>query len=437
MDVYEQAGRIVHSCLTFKGSAKSLCLKKEIQKKKQTYAIVCSTLCHIKIIDAVIESLQILEQISEHIHQRNKNYFKSLIRVFAYECIFGKGLKVNSGPARFLESKRTAMKKNYENLKNLVEFRQESMPNSEADSNVNVRVNYLKEKRNPSYFTSTLPGTIDPIFPDLFNTPSASLSSRHSLVKKGNLILQNRPSCLPAHCICEAMDSFWNVVDACASPGNKTTHICALHKWKVESKGAHADKRLRVMAIEKDTDRFNTLRERISVLGASDFVTCLHGDFLQFQWSQADVILCDPTCSANRDCSSERFVNLARFQIRLLLHALLDFPAARCVSYSTCTLNQIENELVVSMALEIASSHGWNLHHALPDWPHRGVHLDSSISPECYEKCYPRDKRETMPDISTAPVQFNEQSAVHCLRNPEPYPFFVAIFKRELSEASI
>jgi 16S rRNA C967 or C1407 C5-methylase (RsmB/RsmF family) len=39
-------------------------------------------------------------------------------------------------------------------------------------------------------------------------------------------VLQSRASCMPAHAL--APQPGWAVVDACAAPGNKTTHLAAL-----------------------------------------------------------------------------------------------------------------------------------------------------------------------------------------------------------------
>jgi hypothetical protein len=42
-------------------------------------------------------------------------------------------------------------------------------------------------------------------------------------VEQGALLLQSRASCMPAHAL--RPEPGWQVIDACAAPGNKTTHL--------------------------------------------------------------------------------------------------------------------------------------------------------------------------------------------------------------------
>lgn len=48
----------------------------------------------------------------------------------------------------------------------------------------------------------------------------------HPLVASGALVLQSKASCMPAHALMPQPG--WTVVDGCAAPGNKTTHLAAL-----------------------------------------------------------------------------------------------------------------------------------------------------------------------------------------------------------------
>lgn len=74
--------------------------------------------------------------------------------------------------------------------------------------------------------------------------------------------------------------------------------------------------------------------------------------------------------------NKERINQLAKFQKEILIHSLTSFPNAVMVSYSTCSIYEQENEEVVSHCLQAQGvAENWELTHALPDWPHRGVQL--------------------------------------------------------------
>ena len=68
-----------------------------------------------------------------------------------------------------------------------------------------------------------LAARVDPVLPDvLVFAPGTDLHA-HPLVDDGRLVLQSRSSCMPAHALAPGRGS--TVLDACAAPGNKTTHL--------------------------------------------------------------------------------------------------------------------------------------------------------------------------------------------------------------------
>ncbi len=71
------------------------------------------------------------------------------------------------------------------------------------------------------------PGTcVDPHLPDLLRLPAGAALHAHPLVADGSVVLQGKSSCMPAHAL--APKPGWTVVDCCAAPGNKTTHLAAV-----------------------------------------------------------------------------------------------------------------------------------------------------------------------------------------------------------------
>lgn len=110
------------------------------------------------------------------------------------------------------------------------------------------------------------------------------------------------------------------------------------------------------------------------------------------EYSDVKYILLDPSCSGsgivNRVSgqqghikkASERLKSLSIFQSILLKHAL-SFPSVEKVVYSTCSVDEEENEQVVAEVLQVCKGE-FRLTKALPDWPTRG-HDKFKVGPKC------------------------------------------------------
>lgn len=85
---------------------------------------------------------------------------------------------------------------------------------------------------------------------DLFVFPASSKRywALSALAKESKVILQDKASCLPAFLLNPKRGS--HVLDMCAAPGMKTSHMAALMKNKGN-----------IWAIERDRNRFNTLAD--------------------------------------------------------------------------------------------------------------------------------------------------------------------------------
>lgn len=79
----------------------------------------------------------------------------------------------------------------------------------------------------------------------------------------GQIILQDKASCIPADLLDVRTGS--NVLDACAAPGNKTTQL-----------GAAVGATGKVIAVEKNSKRAETLRNMVEKAGASSCMTQGH-----------------------------------------------------------------------------------------------------------------------------------------------------------------
>jgi putative methyltransferase len=178
--------------------------------------------------------------------------------------------------------------------------------------------------------------SLDPILSDvLVFHPSVSLTD-HPLYCASHLILQDKASCLPAYLLAPPPGS--KVMDCCAAPGNKTTHLASI----MRNEGS-------IKAFDKDPKRFAVLKRRLREAGVT-CVTAILSDILRIRpddYSDTEYILVDPSCSGsgmidrlNYSCdgvSPKRLEKLATFQFKVLQHALT-FPRVKRVLYSTCSI---------------------------------------------------------------------------------------------------
>ena len=430
MDVYRQAAEIVDKVKSGKGTAKNLCLQKEMQKKRQTYAVVCETLRHYELLEAVLEQAEYFKFYPTHDH--------SLAMVLCFDTVVGKGVrtkqdKVAVGIAdstKFLQSAYNKLKAHY-TIAPRVDVRLPDDEESEYVCPKYVRVNTLlttaeeaiaildkrlqkrvREEENQGEdeavderkVVALREYTVDAHIPNLLRFPPGSNIHAHPLVRYGKLVIQDKASCIPASVLMNAVEvvpsvevpgnkPFEFVLDACAAPGNKTSQLAALG----------AANGIKLMALEKDSRRCQTLVDRMKQLGATDYVNAVNDDFFNMQSSDRDVVealLLDPSCSAsgvvsrvdvalaeNDAIDSTRVERLSQIQRKMLCHALISFKNCRRVVYSTCSIHEAENENVVRQVLddERVAAMKWTLTNIMPtNWKRRGWKKDDDTHPLDY-----------------------------------------------------
>ena len=135
------------------------------------------------------------------------------------------------------------------------------------------------------------------------------------------------------------------ILDLCAAPGGKTTHLAAL----MGNEG-------RVIAVEKHAGRAQALRRTATRLGAT-IVEVRTADARQpLQAAAYDRVLVDPPCSDLGTLASRpdarwrkagRPAELAALQARILTAGAEAVRPGGTLVYSTCTISPDENERVV------------------------------------------------------------------------------------------
>ncbi|KAI2609142.1 S-adenosyl-L-methionine-dependent methyltransferase [Hypoxylon sp. NC1633] len=308
---------------------------------------------------------------------------------------------------------------------------------------------------------------VDEHIPNLLAVSPSFEITKTEAYTSGTVILQDKASCFPAYLL-DPRSEDGDVIDSCAAPGNKTTHLAAIVQSRVPEKGGRPQI---VYAFEKDPKRARTLEKMVNLAGAKGITRISFAqDFLRVDpnsdlFKDVGCLLLDPSCSGSgivgRDdmptvhlpetpgtfkrppidpnrkrkredlhpqketshpilvdddgtetlVSSEkdlkaRLEALSSFQLTLLLHAF-KFPAARKITYSTCSIHADENEGVVLKALQsdVAKERGWRILprdqqvRGLREWPVRGSMEESNGDSEVAQACirtYKDDGRGVM-----------------------------------------
>ncbi|KAK7352565.1 hypothetical protein VNO80_17989 [Phaseolus coccineus] len=361
-------------------SIKSLIYQPSVRNKKATFALLCETLKHLPIIMDVLEAASILN--TKWKRQRE------LVYIIVYDILFGQAVPLVGDAEKYLmrheDALRSALKqllsqRNVKTVKQLIALQE--VPDVSVPRY--VRVNTLKLDVDSALFELQKNYSVqkDNLLPELLILPPGTDLHDHPLVKNGSIFMQGKASSMAAPAL--SPQPGWEVIDACAAPGNKTIHLAAL----MMSRG-------KIIACELKKERVKRLKDTINLSGASN-IQVLNEDFLNINpkdpsYSKVNAILLDPSCSGSgtaasrldhllpsktagqQDTDMERLNKLATFQRKALQHALL-FPALERIVYSTCSINQIENEDVIKSVIPIAESHGFHLAKPFPEWQCRGL----------------------------------------------------------------
>lgn len=172
------------------------------------------------------------------------------------------------------------------------------------------------------------------------------------------------------------------VIDACAAPGGKTTHIAEL-----------TGDRGTIWACDRSESRLEKVRENAGRLGLLSIQICA-GDIRNFSQfaGAADRVLLDAPCSglgtlhrradARWRQTPETVRELSALQGELLAHVASFVKPGGAIVYATCTLNPPENESIIEAFL--GSHPGWRIEPPAPDMP-----VAANACPEGWVRVWP------------------------------------------------
>lgn len=443
---YRKCSNILRVHLKERKSLKTLILstssggggKENIKEKKQLMGLLCS----------VSGNEMLLRELISTVLKKEKdgvNYF--LLMILVHELLISKGGLRQSGSNRkscrkeweLVQKYKQELKEAYKQIKDTTHVVTKTNTSHQFKY---VRVNHCKSSMEKvlEYFlkqkgytlidsledTQTMKKLLwimkDQLFSeDLLLFPRNTEFYNDLFYKEGKIVLQDKASCMPAHCVPYSRlfeeEEQVDFIDACAAPGNKTSHLCSLI---ISKRNCGNNSNSKVFAFDRDEQRCKLLKEMMQkhVSPQSIAVECMQMDFLQVDYNEekyrnVKVILCDPSCSGSgivstgncrsskgRDVDPQRLQSLHAFQVKILEHAF-KFPSCEYVVYSTCSVYEEENESVVGEILEQHQKE-WDIVKVLDGWNRRGIGMEECV------RCLP------------------EEDGTH--------GFFVCMFKRKILE---
>eukprot|EP01080_Neovahlkampfia_damariscottae_P002682 gene2682-3878_t len=394
IQLYKEVAKNLDSIKKKKGTITSLSLERNKKQKSANFALTTETLKYETIIDQMILESKFFKQNPKFKSQ------KSLVQVSIYDLFFGKKdskdiLKLYDNIKHPLYS---VLKSYYSELNSclvMIKIEKKVSKNEELIPQTNQQ----NEKILPRYIRVNLKNSsqkevisilesegfeqsneidvdkkfiiIDEHIPNLLIIPGDFKLFDHPLVTQGKVVIQDKASCFPSFALMDTLKSLnvqGDLIDACAAPGNKTSHIADLNS-----------KKHKVFAFDKNQRRLGTLRNLIKKCNLK--VDSKNEDFLTIdpsKYPNVVGIIVDPSCSGSgihqektkESELKERLKKLSSIQTRLVEHAF-KFPNVKVVVYSTCSVYNEENEQVVMNLLSANESFKLR-ENVLSNWKTRG-----------------------------------------------------------------
>jgi NOL1/NOP2/sun family putative RNA methylase len=244
---------------------------------------------------------------------------------------------------------------NFDNLKRYNEMFGEKLPEfleaNEKENKDSIRVNTIKISRNEIYERLTERGFVLKDVSDLgfiIEESKFSISSTEENLL-GYFYIQGVAEMIVSPILSPNKNEF--VVDMCAAPGGKTTHLSAI----MENEGV-------IYAFDVNKRRLSALKNNISRLGCLNIaVFNLSGEEITTINNGPDKILLDAPCTGSgimrKDSlrkslkTTHDIIFLSEIQKKLLKSAIDSLKSGGTLLYTTCSLEPEENEFVVQWAL--------------------------------------------------------------------------------------
>lgn len=398
--LYYASAEVIRQAFTKEKCVRGAVYGNPFKNKKQLLRISCETLKNRAYFDRILAHPALRHLLKEPAYK----HF-SIIHVLLYEYLFGNGLRkcskklsapifavkdiisqqadeqkgVSSFSSVIPSSNKEAVLPKYGRINALKWTLKEAVQALSNDGwsvqemcvkeGFDAYKNLIRNMKNNEIF-------LDPHVHNLVVFPPVADLHDSWMIKQGYIILQDKASCLSAFLLNPRPGC--DVIDVCAAPGMKTSHLAALMKNK-----GH------IWALDKAPDRVETLRSIMEKAGVTNVSVhcedCLRLNINDKRFCRVRYALVDPPCSGSGivkrldsfvndadSFSQSRLRSLANLQAMILKH-VLKFPGLKRVVYSTCSIYMEENEEVIQEVLNDESlGKKYKLIHALPTWKLRG-----------------------------------------------------------------
>ncbi|KYC45079.1 MAG: tRNA (cytosine(48)-C(5))-methyltransferase [Candidatus Methanofastidiosum methylothiophilum] len=245
---------------------------------------------------------------------------------------------------------------NFDNLKRYNDMFGEKLPEfleaNEKENKDSIRVNTIKISRNELYERLTEKGFSLKGIHDFGFTIEESKFSISSTEENllGYFYIQGVAEMIVSPILSPTKDDF--VVDMCAAPGGKTTHLSSI----MENEGV-------IYAFDINKRRLSALKNNIARLGCLNIaVFNLSGEQITKINQAPDKILLDAPCTGSgimrKDSlrkslkTTHDVIFLSEIQKKLLKAAIDSLKSGGTLLYTTCSLEPEENEFVIQWALD-------------------------------------------------------------------------------------
>lgn len=244
------------------------------------------------------------------------------------------------------------------------------------DRGITVRIRRDKEKTLASLKAADITVEKAPYAPDAYRLYGADALQELEALRNGNLIVQDVSSQLAVYAA--GIGKGMKILDMCAAPGGKSI-LAADLTGSTGSVTACDISRDRLMRMEENIRRCGIFNIKTEVRDAADPGTDPE--------EKADVVLVDAPCSGygviGRKCdiifsaSAEKEESLVRLQREILQNAARFVKKGGTLIFSTCTVNETENEGNAAWFLEQFAEQGFAAE-SLNDYLPGELHCEST-----------------------------------------------------------